>query len=252
MSDQKIFIIVKENYGSIARAELSNESSSGCCSTTSACCEPSTIQINTKETLSLGCYNNLVEASTLEEGLTVLDLGCGPGHDLIEAAKIVGDKGKAFGLDMTDEMLELAKENTKNMQNVQIIKGNLQNIPLPDNSVDVIISNCVFNLAPDKELAFQEAYRVLKPEGRIVESDITLEYDLDSEDTKDDSVYCGCIGGAIEKNSYINHIKKAGFEAIETEVLFEGEYLINGKKYPYHSVLFSAHKPKKKHDKKFL
>ena len=192
--------------------------------------------------LSIGCYSKLLEKANLKEGEIVLDLGSGPGHDLIQASEIVGSKGKAIGVDMPDEMIDLGKKNTAHLSNVEILKGNLQDIPLPDNSVDVIISNCVFNLAPDKLKAFTEAYRVLKPGGRIVESDVALDYELSEEEKNQSQVYSGCIGGAISIDEYVKYIKMAGFKDIKTENLFKSKYRIKGKDYEYNSVLFQGRK----------
>lgn len=241
MSDKVMFDKVKDNYGKIASLEMINVNS-GCCETSEtnidgSCCES---ERNSDGVLSLGCYSKLIEKASLQESEVVLDLGSGPGHDLIQAAEIVGSKGKAIGVDMTDEMIALGKKNTSHLSNVEIIKGNLQDIPLPDNSVDVIISNCVFNLAPDKLKAFTEAYRVLKPGGRIVESDVALDYELTEEEKNQSQVYSGCIGGAISIDEYVKYIAMAGFKGIKTETLFKGRYRIMGKDYEYNSVLFQG------------
>ena len=243
MSDKITFDKVKENYGKIASLEMINVNSS-CCETgdtaiDGSCCESTR---DSGEVLSLGCYSQLIEKAKLNEGDTVLDLGSGPGHDLIQASEIVGSKGRAIGVDMTDEMLKLGRKNTAHLPNVEILEGNLQDIPLPDNSVDVIISNCVFNLAPDKLKAFKEAYRVLKPGGRIVESDIALDYDLSEEEKNQSQVYSGCIGGAISIDEYVKFMRQAGFDDIKTESLHKGSYRINAKKYEYDSVLFQGTK----------
>jgi ubiquinone/menaquinone biosynthesis C-methylase UbiE len=244
MSDKVMFDKVKENYGRIANSEMVN--------VTSTCCEPATevdqegscceSGRDTDGVLSLGCYSKLIEKANLNEGDVVLDLGSGPGHDLIQAAEIVGSKGRAIGVDMTDEMIILGKKNTAHLSNVEILKGNLQDIPLPDNSVDVIISNCVFNLAPDKLKAFTEAYRVLKPGGRIIESDIALDYELTEEEKNQSQVYSGCIGGAISIDEYQKYMGLAGFSDIKADTLFKGKYRIMGKDYEYNSVLFQGKK----------
>ena len=233
MSDKVMFDKVKENYGKIANLEMVNVNSS-CCGSTS--------ERESGEVLSLGCYSKLVENANLNEGEVVLDLGSGPAHDLIQAAEIVGSKGKAIGVDMTDEMILLGKKNTAHLTNVEILKGNLQDIPLPDNSVDVIISNCVFNLAPNKLKAFTEAYRVLKPGGRIVESDVALDYELTEEEKNQSQVYSGCIGGAISIDEYRKFMKLAGFSDIKADTLHKGKYTIMGKDYEYKSVLFQGRK----------
>lgn len=229
MSDELRFEQVKEDYGNIAKVELIKPPSS-------SCCEPA----DDKGVLSLGCYSHLVEKAEIKEGEIVLDLGSGPGHDLIRAAEVTGPTGRAIGLDMTDEMLELGRQNTVHLENIEIIRGNLQNIPLDDNTVDVIISNCVFNLTPDKAKAFREAHRVLKPGGRIIESDIALDHELSEEAKGIQKVYTGCIAGAISIKGYVDNMASAGFEHIKAETQFDGKYKISGKDYEYKSVLFSG------------
>ncbi len=235
MSD-KIFDNVKESYGNIAKLELKNNNE------TSNCCGD--VQINSgccgEEVLSLGCYNNLVERAELRKGEILLDLGSGPGHDLLKAVEILGSTGLAIGVDMTKEMIELGRRNTSQFENITIIEGNLQNIPLDDNYVDVIISNCVFNLAPDKLKAYSEALRVLKKGGRMVIADVALDYELDERERSIQQVYSGCIGGAVSINENIEYIKKAGFIDIKAEIQHSGNYLLNNKEYEYKSVLFSG------------
>ncbi|MCY3414285.1 MAG: methyltransferase domain-containing protein [Candidatus Heimdallarchaeota archaeon] len=235
MKEQEVFNKVKEQYGNFAKQQMVkplNMIEQSCCSSAPE-----------QEIPSLGCYNNLIEAAGIKEGEIVLDLGSGPGHDLLMAADVVGPTGKAIGVDMTQEMLELGRKNAAGYKNVEILEGNLQAIPLEDNSVDVIISNCVFNLTPDKSQAFKEAYRVLKPGGRIIESDIALRDELPDEVKNDDQVYCGCVGGALKKEEYLTHMRDAGFSEVEGEELFEGSYTIKGKQYEYISVLFKGYKP---------
>lgn len=232
--EQEIFDKVKASYGHIAELAMSNQNA-GCCGTESS-------NSKSEDVLSLGCYNGLVTKAGIKEGQTVVDLGSGPGRDLIEAAKIIGEAGKAIGIDMTDQMIELGKKNTADLKNVEIIKGNLQEIPLDDNTVDVIISNCVFNLTANKYKAFSEAYRVLKPGGRIVESDVALDYELSDEERNQQQVYSGCIGGAVSIQEYVHHMERAGFKNIKAEIQFTGNYLLGGKQYEYKSVLFSGEK----------
>lgn len=231
MSDELIFDQVKEDYGNIAKVELIKPTSGSCCGPT-----------DDTGVLSLGCFSHLVEKAEIKEGEIILDLGSGPGHDLIRAAEVTGPLGRAIGLDMTDEMLELGRKNTAHLSNVEIIKGNLQKIPLDDNTVDVIISNCVINLTPDKTKAFSEAYRVLKPGGRIIESDIALDYDLSEEDKGIQRVYTGCIAGAVSIKKYVDSMMSAGFKDIKADIQFDGKYNISGKEYDYKSVLFSGYK----------
>lgn len=216
--------IVKKEYGQIAKT--SAECGCGSC----GCNSNMTVQKQSGEmgyskdemlevpegsNLGLGCGNPLAIAS-LEEGNVVLDLGSGAGFDSFLAAKKVGDKGKVFGVDMTDEMLNKARENAKkgNYTNVEFRKGDIENLPVEDDSIDVIISNCVINLAPDKEKVFKEAYRVLKTGGRLMVSDVVLVKPLPEELLNDKDLLIGCVSGAILKEDYLNLMKQAGFNDI--------------------------------------
>ena len=167
---------------------------------------------------SLGCGNPTALAK-LQLGETVLDLGSGGGIDVILSAKRVGPAGKAYGLDMTDEMLALARENQKKagVDNVEFLKGAIENIPLPDNSVDVIISNCVINLSGDKDRVLAEAFRVLKPGGRFAVSDVVVRGDVPQNIRKSMELWVGCISGALEENEYREKLSRAGFESIGVE-----------------------------------
>ncbi len=166
--------------------------------------------------LGLGCGNPVAIAS-LKEGETVLDLGSGAGFDCFLAANAVGDKGKVIGIDMTPEMLALARENAKkgDYKNVDFRLGEIENLPVADASVDVIISNCVINLSPEKERVFSEAFRVLKPGGRMMVSDIVLLKPLPEEVRDSEEAYVGCVAGAVLKDEYIGAMKLAGFTAID-------------------------------------
>jgi ubiquinone/menaquinone biosynthesis C-methylase UbiE len=167
---------------------------------------------------SLGCGNPtaLVE---LNPGETVLDLGSGGGIDVLLSAKRVGPSGKAYGLDMTDEMLALARENQRNAgaDNVEFLKGEIERIPLPDNSVDVIISNCVINLSADKDRVLREAFRVLKPSGRFAVSDVVVRGDVPEVVRKSMLLWVGCIAGALEENEYLAKLAAAGFNEASVE-----------------------------------
>ena len=167
---------------------------------------------------SLGCGNPTALAK-LQPGQTVLDLGSGGGIDVILSAKRVGPTGKAYGLDMTDEMLSLARENQKKagIENVEFLKGAIENIPLPDNSVDVIISNCVINLSGDKDRVLAEAFRVLKPGGRFAISDVVVRGSVPPEIRKSMELWVGCIAGALEENEYRQKLASAGFDSIDVE-----------------------------------
>jgi arsenite methyltransferase len=167
---------------------------------------------------SLGCGNPTALAE-LKPGETVLDLGSGGGIDVLLSAKRVGPSGKVFGLDMTDEMLVLAHENQRKagIPNVEFLRGEIENIPLPDNSVDVIISNCVINLSADKDRVLQEAFRVLKPGGRFSVSDIVVRGEVPAEIRRNVELWIGCMAGALEENEYRAKLNHAGFEVVTME-----------------------------------
>lgn len=216
--------IVKKEYGNIAKANTDcGCGSCGCNSNTKAqrqsgemgYSEDEMIGVPEGSNLGLGCGNPLAIAS-LKEGDVVLDLGSGAGFDSFLAAKKVGSRGKVFGVDMTDEMLIKAKENAKRggFTNVEFKKGDIEDLPIEDNSIDVIISNCVINLAPDKEKVFKEAYRVLKNGGKMMVSDIVLIKPLPEEILNDKDLLVGCVSGAILKEEYLNLLKNAGFAEI--------------------------------------
>jgi arsenite methyltransferase len=167
---------------------------------------------------SLGCGNPTALAE-LKPGETVLDLGSGGGIDVLLSARRVGPAGKAYGLDMTDEMLALARDNQRKagVQNVEFLKGEIEHIPLPDNSVDVIISNCVINLSADKDRVLREAFRVLKPGGRFAVSDIVVRGEMPADIRRRVELWAGCIAGALEESQYRSKLDAAGFEHIEVE-----------------------------------
>ncbi len=228
MSEQDIKEIVKKRYG---KAALKVTSGSGpCCSTASSRgeCDGITSNLYTAaETMelpgealaaSLGCGNPAALAQ-LKEGEIVLDLGSGGGIDVLLSARRVGPPGKAYGLDMTDEMLELARENQRKagIQNAEFLKGEMEHIPLPDRSVDVIISNCVINLSADKDRVLAEAFRVLKPGGRLAVSDVVVRGEVPSEIRRSVELWIGCVAGALDEEEYHEKLAKAGFEAIDLE-----------------------------------
>lgn len=221
--------IVKKTYGHAAQKAREGAKSS-CCSggrpsvdiiTRDLYTEAETQGIPEEALLaSLGCANPIALAE-LKPGETVLDLGSGGGIDVLLSARRVGPQGKAYGLDMTDEMLELARANQKKagIDNVEFIKGEIENIPLPDNSVDVIISNCVINLSPDKDSVLKEAFRVLKPGGRFAVADIIFTKPVTKEIQDHVPLWTGCIAGALESQDYIGKLTKAGFEKPEVQIV---------------------------------
>ena len=222
--------VVKEKYGEAALRVIAGKGSTCCGSSPSGCSAVDVItgdlydgvqksELPEKAVLaSLGCGNPTALAE-LKAGEIVLDLGSGGGIDVLLSAKRVGPGGKAYGLDMTDEMLALARENqTKaGVENVEFLKGEIENIPLPDNSVDVVISNCVINLSGDKDKALREAFRVLKPGGRFAVSDVVTKGGIPPEIRKSVLLWVGCIAGALEEEEYRDKLATAGFKNISVE-----------------------------------
>jgi arsenite methyltransferase len=230
MNTTEIKQVVKEKYGQAALRVTSGGSS--CCGATPASgncgCDPITSnlydvsqssQVPEKAMLaSLGCGNPTALA-TLNPGETVLDLGSGGGIDVLLSARRVGATGKAYGLDMTDEMLALANENKRRAgaENVEFLRGEIEHIPLPDNSVDVIISNCVINLSVDKSQVLREAFRVLRPGGRFAVSDVVTSDTISPEVRRSMLLWVGCVAGALQESEYRDKLRAAGFEHIEIE-----------------------------------
>src|SRR2546425_688936 len=227
MRGDEIKRTVKEKYGQAALRVAGGEQ--GSCGRASSCgCDPASSNLyDPAETAtlpegavlaSLGCGNPTALAE-LHEGEVVLDLGSGGGIDVLLCAKRVGSTGKAYGLDMTDEMLALARENQKKagIENVEFLKGEIESIPLPDNSVDVIISNCVINLSADKDRVLREAFRVLKPGGRFAVSDVVVRGEVPSDIRRSIELWVGCVAGALEESAYRTKLESAGFEGIDIE-----------------------------------
>jgi SAM-dependent methyltransferase len=227
MSSPDIKEVVKEKYGQAA-LRVASGGSSCCGATASTGCDSITSnlydaqqagQIPEQALLaSLGCGNPTALAE-LKPGEIVLDLGSGGGIDVLLSAKRVGQTGKAYGLDMTDEMLALANENKRKagVDNVEFLKGEIEHIPLPDNSVDIVISNCVINLSADKDSVLREAFRVLKPGGRFVVSDVVTRGEILPEIRQSVLLWVGCVAGAMEESEYRSKLAAAGFEQIELE-----------------------------------
>jgi arsenite methyltransferase len=223
--------LVKERYGEIARA-VARKQSTSCCGASSVAvgggADPITSGLYSGDqagdvpadalAASLGC-GNPTKIAGLKTGEVVLDLGSGGGIDVLLAARKVGAAGKAYGLDMTDDMLALARENRRKagVQNAEFLKGEIENIPLPPASVDVIISNCVINLSADKDRVFADAFRVLRPGGRMAISDIVVRGEMDPEIRRSVELLVGCVAGALEENDYRARLARAGFEAVEIE-----------------------------------
>ncbi len=220
--EKEVKKFVKDRYGKIASQK---DSSCSCCGSPPDLVEQAKAMGYSEEdiksipedaVMGLGCGNPTALAE-LKEGETVLDLGSGGGLDVFLAAKRVGEEGKVIGVDMTPQMIEKAKENARkaDCQNVEFRLGEIENLPVEDNSVDIIISNCVINLSPDKLATFKEAFRVLKPDGRILISDLVTEGELPEEIKRSFDAWAECIAGALEKREYLDTIKKAGFRDVE-------------------------------------
>lgn len=246
MKEAEIKKTVREGYAKVAKNNTPCCGSSGSESSGSCDCGPSTDQESVSKAigyskeelealpegadLGLGCGNPTALAS-IEEGETVIDLGSGAGIDCFLAAKKVGKNGKVIGVDMTPEMLDRARANAKNgnVENVEFRLGEIDNLPVADNTADLIISNCVINLAPDKKRVFEEAFRILKPGGRVMISDIVLLGELPEALKASKEAYVGCISGAIPREEYLQTIKDAGFERVEvvSEATFPVEDVIS-------------------------
>jgi len=239
MKEEKVKKLVRNRYARVAKTNGS------CCASNVSCCSASSNEqvssmigysqeemnaVPEGSNLGLGCGNPTALAS-LKEGERVLDLGSGAGFDCFLAAKKVGEKGKVIGVDMTPEMLDKARANAKKGKyaNVEFRLGEIENLPIADNSVDVIISNCVINLAPDKKRVFEEAFRVLAPKGRLMVSDIVLLNKLPAPIQDNVEAYAGCISGAELKETYLELIQKAGFRQVKVieEKTYPLEYIIS-------------------------
>jgi len=231
METAEIRKIVRERYAQAA-LDVTRGAKGSCCSREPqdvSCCDPITGNLygaqetgelpDTALLASLGCGNPTALAE-LKPGETVLDLGSGGGIDVLLSARRVAPGGKAYGLDMTDEMLALANENKRKagVQNVEFLKGEIENIPLPDNSVDVVISNCVINLSADKDRVLREAFRVLKPGGRFAVSDVVTRGEVPAEIRRSVLLWAGCVAGALEENEYRSKLSAAGFRDVEVEL----------------------------------
>jgi arsenite methyltransferase len=220
---------VKEKYGAIADSVIKSSGNTGCCGPSACGCADaitSNLYSNAETgelpadavTASLGC-GNPTALIALEPGQTVLDLGSGGGIDVLLSAKRVGSTGKVYGLDMTDAMLALARNNQRKagVSNVEFLKGTIEAIPLPSNSVDVIISNCVINLSSDKDAVLREAFRVLKPGGRFAVSDVVVRGEVPADVRRSMELWVGCIAGALEDREYVSKLQSAGFTNVDVE-----------------------------------
>ncbi|NHJ31291.1 MAG: methyltransferase domain-containing protein [Asgard group archaeon] len=254
MTDSKE--VIKESYAKALEKATQGES---CCSPPAteieskddSCC-PSEVSTSPKKreikVPSFGSTRNLANKAGIKEGDVVVDFGSGPGHDLTEAAKLAGKTGKAIGIDMTPEMIEYTIKLAKDMalDNVEVKLGDIENVPLEDNIADVVISNCVINLTTDKEAVFKEAFRLLKPGGRLVDADIIAEQELPESLKNDKEAWCGCVAGALTAEGYTEAIKSAGFVDISINIESKQAGKIkwkDNKEYLMHSGIITAKKP---------
>ena len=230
MKSEKIKSIVKEKYGEIAMRSLEDLTNSTCCGTQKCGSEPHELTCFNDDYTQLSGYNRdadlklgcgvPTEVAAIKAGDTVLDLGSGAGNDVFVARSLVGDSGKVLGIDMTEAMIEKARKNTKSLgyTNVEFKLGDIEAMPIESDSVDVVISNCVLNLVPDKAKAFGEMYRVLKVGGHFSVSDIVLAHPLPAGLQKAAEMYAGCVSGAIQKSEYLKIIDDAGFENVQVKI----------------------------------
>ena len=231
--------IIKEQYTEKLRLSKDNNNS---------CCNQSIPRLSMKpfeDIPSFGCILNLPEKAGLTRGDIVVDFGSGPGYDLINAAKIVGSKGRVIGIDMTLAMIENAKEEIRksNLENVEVKMGEIEKVPLDDCIADVVISNCVINLAANKSAVFKEAFRILKPGGKLVDADIIAGEDLPESLQNDNESWCNCIGGALTQEGYTKAIKDAGFIDIDIVIDHSIPFKWQGKEIQMYSGIITAKKP---------
>lgn len=247
---------VKKSYAKAINKHIQSRltEQSSCCSPSSTpieseklaqadCCPPSTSEMKKESTIpSFGCVINLAQKANIQQGDIVVDLGSGAGHDLFQAAELVGPEGRAIGIDFTTEMINAGMKNAteKGLTNVDFRLSDIENINiLPDNFADVIISNCVINLTMDKGAVFKEAFRILKPGGHLVDADIISRDHLPSEITQDPQAWCSCLGGALTEKRYVDKIQKAGFEEINVTIFSDFDYKDN----QFQNGVIEARKP---------
>ena len=252
--------VIQTSYTKALEEAKSSKASTGCCSsdtTTNGCCSTdfgteillSSFEkdpLATDQSISFGCYRlDQILQERLKTGDTVIDFGSGPGHDLFLAARVVGSKGKAIGVDFTDAMLEeagrIAKEN--GITQVELVKASIDKIPLEDNIANAIISNCVINLTMNKEQVFNEAFRLLKSGGQLIDADVISGGNFSEALKKNNDLWCSCIGGAQTKEETIESLKKAGFVDINVLLGEQGSFTFEGQNYTSYSAIITARKP---------
>lgn len=238
---------IQQSYSNALKRKK-DDSQSSCCppQTQSQSCCPSSTTSELIEPISFGCmYLKSILMDYIEQGMTVIDLGSGAGHDLMIAAELVGPNGKAIGVDFTDDMIKEASENAQknNLSNVTLVKANIRDIPLPDNSADVIISNCVINLALDKTQVFKEVFRLLKQGGIMIDADVIATEPLSREIKENPSLWCGCIGGALTKAEHEKILNEIGFTNVIIKLGEKDDVRFNVPELAIESGLILAQKP---------
>ena len=240
---------IQQSYSNALKRKKYTSQSPCCPSQTQSqsCCPPSTTaELN--ESISFGCiYLRPILMDYIKQGMTVIDLGSGAGHDLMIAAELVGSNGKAIGVDFTDDMIKEARANAQNnnFSNVTLVKANIREIPLPDNIADVIISNCVINLALDKTQVFNEVFRLLKPGGIMIDADVIATKPLSREIKENPSLWCGCIGGALSKTEHEEILNEIGFTDIFLKLGEKDDVLFKVPELAIESGIIFAKKPNK-------
>lgn len=233
--------VVREHYGALALTKTGQQRGPSCCDVERAapCCQPPTVQAP-----SLGCVVSLARRAGLKPGEVVVDLGSGLGHDVFEAADLVGSEGRVIGIDFATEMVEAAGKiaEERGYTNVEFRLADMEDIPLQDGSADCVISNCVINLSPNKLVVFREAYRILKPGGRLVDADEIAAWDLPESLAEDKEAWCGCVGGALTADGYSELIRRAGFEDISVTFHSTHRFLWEGREVAIHSGIIRGHK----------
>lgn len=238
---------IQESYSNALKQEKYSSQSS-CCSPqtqSQSHCPPSTTS-ELNEPVSFGCiYLRPILKDYLKQGMTVIDLGSGAGHDLMIAAELVGPNGKAVGVDFTDDMIKEARKNAQknNHSNVTLVKANIRDIPLPDNSADVIISNCVINLALDKTQVFNEVFRLLKPGGIMIDADVIATKPLSREIRENPNLWCGCVGGALTKAEHEETLNEIGFTNIFVKLGEKDDVQFDAPELAIESGIIFAEKP---------
>ncbi|MHA1557411.1 MAG: methyltransferase domain-containing protein [Candidatus Heimdallarchaeota archaeon] len=243
--------IIKKSYASALKNAQSKTTKESCCTpqnSEESSSEQKIPKLSLKPVQSIpsfGCIIDLPEKAGLKEGDVVVDFGSGPGHDLIRAAEIIGPQGKAIGIDMTPEMIQNATNEIefKGLTNAEVRLGEIENVPVEDNIADVVISNCVINLTANKSVVFKEAYRILKPGGRLVDADVIAREDLPQSLQDDNKSWCSCIGGALTKKGYSEALEAVGFIDIKIEIDHSRDTEWQGEKIQLDSGIISAVKP---------